>query len=416
MGKRFSIIIMIFVLCCSINVNAELLDRGYGVSEYGTFKIIYDIEANLTWYDYSHPRDTWVNQKYWASELVVEYEGQLLSEWRLPKTLNTNFEFCCDGSNAWGYNVITSDLGFLFYETLSNNGYFKIDCSTYPDNSSEFGLQNKGLFEHLIKDWYWSETLAPGKQGWGFGFDSGYQYMSFNFKEWMLYGIAVMKGDVYSNLNSPPAFVKLPAQNILENNLITFRIEAIDQDADDILLYSAENLPNGSSFDTSSQIFSWVPDYNQAGNYIITFTVSDSGNPIEIDVLDVAISVGDVNRPPIVDVTTNYIVNEGETLNFNYLVDDPDGDSVFVEIGNLPTGALYGQDFFTWTPTYLEEGVYILNFVVRDDGEPVEEVLTNIVITVGNVPSPIEISSELIEDIIGADFLKELENSFLANS
>jgi hypothetical protein len=55
---------------------------------------------------------------------------------------------------------------------------------------------------------------------------------------------------------------------------LTFIISATDAD-DDELVYSATGLPDGASFDTDTQTFSWTPRYDQAEIYSVHFEVSD---------------------------------------------------------------------------------------------------------------------------------------------
>ncbi|MGE5550457.1 MAG: discoidin domain-containing protein [Bacteroidota bacterium] len=55
---------------------------------------------------------------------------------------------------------------------------------------------------------------------------------------------------------------------------IQFSLAADDPNGD-TLTYSADHLPDGAAFDQAAGVFSWTPDYNQAGTYNVYFTVSD---------------------------------------------------------------------------------------------------------------------------------------------
>ena len=50
-----------------------------------------------------------------------------------------------------------------------------------------------------------------------------------------------------------------------------------------------------------SQSFSWTPAYDESGNYSVTFTITDDGNPMLSDSETIVVSVGEVNRPPVLD-------------------------------------------------------------------------------------------------------------------
>jgi len=103
-----------------------------------------------------------------------------------------------------------------------------------------------------------------------------------------------------------PIFDQTGPQQTKEGEFLQLTITATDPDGD-ILIYSANNLPNGASFDPNTQTFSWTPSYTDGGNYIITFTVIDNGTPPLSDSVDVSITVENVvlPLPEIYSVTPN---------------------------------------------------------------------------------------------------------------
>jgi hypothetical protein len=90
--------------------------------------------------------------------------------------------------------------------------------------------------------------------------------------------------------NRPPVLNSIGAKSVDENSLLRFTITASDPDGDD-LTYSAGNLPTGASFNAASQTFSWTPGYGAAGNYTVTFRVTDNGSPLQSDSEEVTITV-----------------------------------------------------------------------------------------------------------------------------
>ncbi|OQY25893.1 MAG: hypothetical protein B6244_14630, partial [Candidatus Cloacimonetes bacterium 4572_55] len=92
-------------------------------------------------------------------------------------------------------------------------------------------------------------------------------------------------------LNYPPVLDPIGAKTVTEEELLEFIITASDPDSGDILTYSADNLPPGASFDAETQLFSWTPIYGDAGNYTVTFTVTDNGTPPRSDSEEVTITV-----------------------------------------------------------------------------------------------------------------------------
>ena len=91
--------------------------------------------------------------------------------------------------------------------------------------------------------------------------------------------------------NYPPVLDPIGAKTLTEEGLLEFIITASDPDSGDILTYSADNLPPGASFDSETQLFSWTLVYGDAGNYTVTFTVTDNGTPTQTDSEEVTITV-----------------------------------------------------------------------------------------------------------------------------
>ena len=107
-------------------------------------------------------------------------------------------------------------------------------------------------------------------------------------------------GDVtitVGNVNRPPVLNTIGSKTVEEGQSLAFTVTATDSDNDD-LTYSADSLPIGATFDEASQTFTWTPDYGDAGNYTVTFAVTDNGTPMQSDSEEVAIMVSSDNEPP----------------------------------------------------------------------------------------------------------------------
>lgn len=215
--------------------------------------------------------------------------------------------------------------------------------------------------------------------------------------------------------NTTPILNPIGNQTISEGDTLTFTVTASDPDGDDITL-SATNLPDDSIFDPQTGIFTWNTDFTDAGNYPdIEFTATDDGEPIELAVELITITVGDVNRAPVITNPGPQELLEEETITFNITATDPDGDNTTLSADNLPTGATFTNGTFSWTPTLNQEGVYAVTFTATDDGTPVESASTTVLITVGDNPTPTEQAEDLVEDVINIDIPQNVENAYLAN-
>jgi len=191
------------------------------------------------------------------------------------------------------------------------------------------------------------------------------------------------------NVNRPPVLDPIGSKTVNEGELLEFNVTGSDPD-NDTLTYSASNLSLGATFDPATQVFSWTPGYGQADNYNVLFSMTDDGDPPLSDSEEITITVGDVNRPPVLDPIGNKTVNEGVFLEFTVTASDSDGDNLTYSASNLPLGATFDLEtqVFTWTPTYGQEGNYAVTFTVTDDGNPPSSDSEEITITVGDVNRP----------------------------
>jgi hypothetical protein len=179
-----------------------------------------------------------------------------------------------------------------------------------------------------------------------------------------------------------------------ENELLIFDVDANDTDGD-TLIYSAQNLPAGSSFE--DKIFEWTPTYSQAGTYTPTFIVSDG---LAQDTEQITITVSNTNRSPVLATIGNKSVNEASLLTIAINATDPDGDPITYSVDTLPTGASFSGQTFTWTPGYNQAGTHSLTFTASDGTAQDTETIT---ITVNDTDGSVTL------DAIGNKSVNEAE-------
>ena len=107
-----------------------------------------------------------------------------------------------------------------------------------------------------------------------------------------------------------------------------------------------------------------------------------------------------------------------DVIEFVLSVTDPDGDeivSLYAE--GLPVGAFFDETTgaFSWRPDGNQAGVYIVSFFAVDNGVPTKTGRLDVIITVGEVESPTDLTETIIEDILADDLPVEVENAYLAN-
>jgi hypothetical protein len=202
-----------------------------------------------------------------------------------------------------------------------------------------------------------SPSLALGFHSEGFSFDS----LSLVITCRSFTGPAGGRTFFVSSGNlQPPVLEPVGDKTVFEGQEIQFALNAADSD-DPSLSYYGINLPAGAVL--SGNQFTWTPSWNQAGIYGLKFAVSDGKN---IDSLDVYITVLDVNQPPKFAPVANPSGQERKLLTFSLVVDDPDGNPVTLSAQNLPSGAVFQSNTFSWIPGTGKAGKYEILFTASD--------------------------------------------------
>ncbi len=194
-----------------------------------------------------------------------------------------------------------------------------------------------------------------------------------------------------AHVNRPPVLTEIPSQSVNENDSLRFTISGSDADVEDEgkLTYSAQNLPEGATFDAATQTFRWVPRFDQSGQYDVPFQISDPSGLNNQKI--VAISVNHVNRAPSLEAVATQTVDENQLLTIQLSGTDPDAEddgTLLYEIDNAPEGAALepATGTLTWTPTFDQSGEYTATVRVKDpSGLNAEQMVS---ITVNHVNRP----------------------------
>lgn len=177
------------------------------------YNLIWDDNNNgnsVIWLDYSNAKDIWVNQTSWAASLDTQltynidavYTVSWDGDWRLGSTMKGE-SYGYDGTTARGYNITSSEMGHLFYEELSNLGYYDTSGTIQAD----YGLHNTGDFDNLIAFdganilFYWSGTGYQGVDAIEGAWEGAWYFTSEGYQDtlpnWYTgYGLALRTGQV----------------------------------------------------------------------------------------------------------------------------------------------------------------------------------------------------------------------------
>jgi len=181
--RRLSFVLaMATILALSSGAGAALIDRGGGM--------IYDDVLDITWLQDANLAATntfgvsginadgtmsWNTAQDWIAAMnAAVYLG--FSDWRLPTTPDAGgpFVFGWDGIQPYtynyGYNMTTSEMGYMFYVNLGNVGLRPTNYNggSVPERPpGTFGLANVGPFQNFGQPFpitlaipYWSGTQS----------------------------------------------------------------------------------------------------------------------------------------------------------------------------------------------------------------------------------------------------------------
>jgi hypothetical protein len=196
-------------------------------------------------------------------------------------------------------------------------------------------------------------------------------------------------------MNQAPTIDPIAALDVSENTLVEIDVRASDPDGDGLFL-EASNLPTGATFRDQGGgrgLFSWTPGFQQAGNHPVSFIATDDGSPPESVTETVTITVGNVNRAPVLSPVGTQAVDVGQPLQVALSATDPDGDGLSFGHGGLPGDATLsdagnGSATLSWTPTAGDAGSWPVTVTVTDDGMPMASDAVEFAIVVGSVNQP----------------------------
>jgi hypothetical protein len=162
----------------------------------------------------------------------------------------------------------------------------------------------------------------------------------------------------------------------VEGDLVALKPEAVDPDNDVVkFTFTSPFNENGK----------WQTKIGDAGQYLVTITASDGKDETSQDVLVV---INKANLPPVLECPEEIIVKEGETININCNIYDPEGESIVVEYSGFMKSS-------TYTTTYDDAGQYSV-LIRAGDKEKVASTTVNIKITdVNRVPEIKGIKNEI---------------------
>ncbi len=188
--------------------------------------------------------------------------------------------------------------------------------------------------------------------------------------------------------NQAPVLAAIGPRNVNEGAVLNFNVSASDPDVVTPTL-TAVGVPANATFVDNANgtgTFNFAPNFTQAGVFNVTFIASDG---FLADSEIVAITVNNVNRPPVLAAIGAQLVNEGVLLSFNATATDLDATTPTLSAVNLPAGATFvdnadGSGSFSFTPSFSQSGIYNVTFIASDGTLADSEVVAITVNDAGN--------------------------------
>ncbi len=170
------------------------------------------------------------------------------------------------------------------------------------------------------------------------------------------------------NTNNPPIFSSVMDDTIItEKDSLTFNYVGTDPDGAD-LIYNLNKQSRGMTIDSLTGLFSWIPDYSQAGDHQVQVSLSDG---IDKTLSSLAtITVNNLNRKPYFTQTLpDTIITEKSTFQYTYMAKDPDGDELQFSLKSLIDNAsISNSGLFSWTiGDFTQDTSYQVNVAVSDE-------------------------------------------------
>ncbi|TLM99625.1 tandem-95 repeat protein, partial [bacterium] len=195
-------------------------------------------------------------------------------------------------------------------------------------------------------------------------------------------------------VNLPPVLSAIGPKSVAEGETISITPSATDPESGSVTITAEGALPAGAAF--TGGTFSWAPDYNSSGSYSVTFRADDGVNFVEETV---SITVTNTNRTPSMAAIGDKAIAEGESLTINPICSDPDGTAVTLTATTaLPSGAVFNNGQFSWTPGYNQAGNYSVTFRASDGSLYADQTVSIAVSNVNRAPVLEPIGNRSVEE------------------
>lgn len=183
-------------------------------------------------------------------------------------------------------------------------------------------------------------------------------------------------------VNHPPEILGTPPLSAKVGEPYSFIPEASDEDQNDFLEFSIENLPQWAQFDAETGELTGTPGDADVGETDdITITVTDGRDSRGIGPFRIVITPRDQEPPPgnsapTIEGVPESAVFVGQPYVFQPIALDAEGDALRFVIGNRPSWASFNSrtGLLSGTPTTANVGTYSNIVIIVSDGTDVAKI------------------------------------------
>ncbi|MCH7946408.1 MAG: hypothetical protein IIC66_01275, partial [candidate division Zixibacteria bacterium] len=190
--------------------------------------------------------------------------------------------------------------------------------------------------------------------------------------------------------NQEPVMATIGAQSTIEGLNLNFVVSVIDPDST-FLTLTTSSLPSGASFTDNGDgtgTFDWTPTFTQSGSYFVIFSAIDDSSAGDSEIVSITINEAG-NQSPVLTAIGAQSTTENINLAFSVSATDPDATTPTLTTSSLPSGATFidngnGTGNFSWTPNFIQAGIYNITFYALDGALTDSEIVTITVTEAGN--------------------------------
>jgi len=204
---------------------------------------------------------------------------------------------------------------------------------------------------------------------------------------------------VVNEVNRPPEVDPVTDRIANVGGLLIFGVNFRDPDIPVQTLTASlgAGAPEGAALSPGG-LFTWTPAAAQAATTnTLSVILTDNGVPSLSATQRFTVTIGSINRAPVLAAIPDQTVNEGAQLTFTASATDPEQplQTLAYTLGaGAPDGAIIDVNtgVFTWTPSEIHgPNTYLINVIVTDNGTPALSASRGVIIVVNEVNRPPEI-------------------------